>query len=226
MTYVTFPLLRHLLRPIIIYLQKPLEPYQPLFGMEVGGRRAGRSCADRWSVIRECSVKMGFLKPGALLVDVGSSFGYFVMAAAQEGYKAIGIDTTWRLYLIQQLLGCHLGLSKKMRIIKGVVTPGFIPDLFEARPFGRDRADVVLLLNIIQHMLYMSNEDSVHSILDEVSRYSRAVFIELPSSTEKHYWSDRYLRKPEGLLEGKFSNGYILLGYSKDLNRPIYVGMN
>lgn len=221
---------RSLKRRILLYLirrlQRPLESYQPLYGVDLPGRRSGRKCQDRWAWIQEALDQEGGAGVGGLVIDIGSSFGYFVMAAARAGYQAVGVDTTYRLYLIQRFLAMYLGISDRVRIVKGEARPGFVGELLATRPFGRRRARAVLLLSVVQHMIYAYGEEQARAILREVSQHSEVVFLELPNAEEKHYWASRYPSDPSVLLNGIFSRGYRLLGYTADLHRPLYMGMN
>lgn len=97
--------------------------------------------------------------PGAVLLDVGSNWGRWALAAARAGFKAVAVDPSLTAALTGKRVARQLGLE-----VAYVVA--------DARhlPFDADSIDVTFSYSVLQHL----DKSIVAEIVREMSRVTRS----------------------------------------------------
>jgi hypothetical protein len=221
------------LRHLLVRLVRPVELYQPLYGVELPGRSAGRACAPRWEAIRRSLASYGFRFPGSTALDVGASLGYFTISLAREGARVDAIDTSRRLGAIVRLLALYNGVGPRVRFRRRLLTNEWLSGE-SSRSVLRERYDVVLLLSVIQHVCHSRGFDYARELITMLSNRADFLVIEPGLASETHHrWAASQPADPSSFLEGQFRAGFEQIGIGSDLERgeaaiqrPLYLGRN
>ena len=102
---------------------------------------------------------------GKFCLDIGSSWGRWSIAAAQEGYSVIGMDPSLEAIKAARRVARQLGVSRVFYIVADA----------KYLPFKEGSFDVVFSFSVLQHF----SEENVKKTLTEVARVLKSGGISL-----------------------------------------------
>lgn len=107
---------------------------------------------------------------GRSLLDIGSNWGRWTIAASRAGYRATGIDPSKRAVAAARRVAEQLGVQAEYLVV-------------DARrlPFPDDAFDVVFSYSVLQHL----SKDDVRIVVGEIGRVLRpggTAWIEMPNA--------------------------------------------
>lgn len=148
------------------------EVYQPIVvngNVVYDGLRD--NCFERFDAIKK------YIKPGSTVLDVGSNSGFFSIELARlyPDSVFVSLEASPRYVNIQKQLIKDNNISNVV-LIQGPLTYKWLEKAFESCVYF----DCVLLLSVIHHF------ESPHAILTGLSRISKSIVMEIPSSDELH----------------------------------------
>jgi SAM-dependent methyltransferase len=123
----------------VLWQESRREVYQPVPFPEVGGWHVVRRCDDRLARMLECLAEKGITEGSYL--DLGSSYGWFVAAMKQRGYRAQGVERDPAAIRVGQFA---YGLGPD-EVWQG--------DLLEIVSDLREPRDVVSLFSVVHHAM-------------------------------------------------------------------------
>jgi SAM-dependent methyltransferase len=147
---------------------------------------------------------------GQLFLDIGCNWGRWCVAAAQKGYKAVGIDPSLGAVLAARRVSKQLGIEAKFVVA-------------DARhlPFPERFFDIVFSYSVLQHF----SRENVRHTLQETSRVLKAggrSLIQMANSfglRSQLHLAKRHWRKPHG-FEVRYWSASELLGTFSQLIGP------
>ena len=108
-------------------------------------------------------------RPGSTLLDIGCGWGRWTIAAAQQGYTAVGIDPSLGAVMAAIRAARQMGVPTRYVVAEG-----------RFLPFRDDSFDAVFSYSVLQHL----SPDDVRAVLREAARVLRpdgACLVQMPN---------------------------------------------
>lgn len=174
-----------------------------------------RDCEERWHIINE------YIHPNQVTIDLGSNYGYFAYKVATKDPSNLvwSIESGSLRHEVHQLM-------LEVNNIRNVILSKHQLSLIDLLNLNRtcETVDMFLAFSVIHYFPI----EQIPSILEAISRFSRALIIEFPSPDESHVANKELVDKlnPEQMLNQVYDHvkiiGSVPSPKHKNVRRNIY----